>query len=140
MACGDQQRRMQKSAARRQDDSWRIGFGHLRRWSGKQTFTHLFELSLTLFFGSIYLSAQVLKTGIVLADLPGMLYRSTELLFLTVIRSPGYKPSQGTSYRAVSFKSRPHLHYCKDLSSHQRSVSKVVALHSARPTHPQRME
>ena len=56
---------------------------------------------------SIYLDAQVLKTGLILADLPGRRSRpltvhspGSELIHM--VRSPRYQPRQSTSHRKVS--------------------------------------
>lgn len=73
MEGGSQQQTLQENAARRRASSCRTGFGHLRRSFGKIILSELRSECTGLIdpVPRVYLSAQVLKTGVVLADLPG---------------------------------------------------------------------
>ena len=90
----------------------------------------------------VYVSAQVLKTGIVLADLPGkddaippplpalFFVQGLPLTDLgrTFSRPARHKPRQGARNTRLPAEMQPHLHRRQHLPGHHGSVTPVVAL------------
>lgn len=90
----------------------------------------------------VYLSAQVLKTGIVLADLPGTVHLSKSFDAERLTEDPRaarHQPGKSASNTNIPHEVRPRIYCCKNIASNHRPVIEVVSIQRSRSPYPSGM-